>query len=270
MFRTDEDYDEFAEYIRRRARYILGGWQQEFINAVLLTSKKRTAVMQTGQVLWRAALGYVAEEGVSQQDVFFLESIDPHPLERMMPLKDRAQEGRVNPKGIPCLYAATDAETAMMETRPWVGSVLSVSELVLLRQVTVVDCSLPATFELLKTPTQEQLESNNWHVINNAFSEPVSLTDDVADYAPTQFLAEAFQTAGYDGIIYTSQMGNGKNVALFDVNVAEVASRQLRQVKKLSFAFRKVGATAYVEKYKAHLAGLEQQDNQTQMPEVTD
>ena len=37
---------------------------------------------------------------------------------------------------------------------------------------------------------------------------------------------------------------NGKKVALFDVNVAEVASRQLNHVKKLSIAFRKVGAIA--------------------------
>jgi hypothetical protein len=139
MFRTDEDFDDFAEYIRRRARCILGGRQQEFVDAVLFTSKKRTAVMPKGQVLWRATLGYVAEEGVSPYDVFFLESIDPHPLERMKPLKDRAQEGRINPKGIPCLYAPTDAETAMMETRPWVGSVLTVSQLVLLKQITAVD-----------------------------------------------------------------------------------------------------------------------------------
>ena len=152
MFRTNEDYEEFSQYVRRRARYFLGDRQQEFIDAVLLISKKRTTVMPTGQVLWRAALGYVAEEGVSQNDVFFLESINPHPLERMKPLKDRAQEGRVNPKGIPCLYAATDAETAMMETRPWVGSVLTVSQLVLQKQITAVDCSLPASFELLKTP----------------------------------------------------------------------------------------------------------------------
>jgi hypothetical protein len=95
MFRTDEDFDDFAEHIRRRARYILGGRQQEFIDAVFLTSNKRTVVMPKGQVLWRAALGYVAEEGVSPYDVFFLESIDPHPLEQMKPLKDRAQDGRV-------------------------------------------------------------------------------------------------------------------------------------------------------------------------------
>src|ERR1035441_9992943 len=111
MFQTDEDYDDFAEHVRHRARYILGGRQHEFIDAVLRTSKKRTIVMPKGQVLWRAALGYVAEEGVSQYDIFFLESIGPHPLERMKPLKNRAQEGRVNPKGIPCLYLPTDAET---------------------------------------------------------------------------------------------------------------------------------------------------------------
>ncbi len=67
--------------------------------------------MRKGQVMWRAALGCVAGEGLYPYDLFFLESIDPHPLERMKPRKDRAQEGRVNPKGIPCLYVATDAET---------------------------------------------------------------------------------------------------------------------------------------------------------------
>lgn len=269
MFRTDEDYEEFSQYVRRRARYFLGGRQQEFIAAVLLTSKKRTTVMPTGQVLWRAALGYVAEEGVSQNDVFFLESINPHPLERMKPLKDRAQEGRVNPKGIPCLYAATDAQTAMAETRPWVGSVLTVSQLVLLKQITAVDCSLPASFDL-DTRTPEQRESNNWYVINEAFSEPMSRTDDVADYAPTQFLAEAFRNEGYDGIVYESRMGSGKNVALFDVDVAEVASSQLHHVEKLFFASRRVGTTVYVEKYKERLARLGEQDTQTQVPKVTD
>jgi RES domain-containing protein len=269
MFRTNEDYEDFSRYVRGRARYFLGGRQQEFIDAVLLTSKKRTTALTTGQVLWRAALGYVAEEGVYQSDVFFLESIVPHPLERMKPLKDRAQEGRVNPKGIPCLYAATDAETALMETRPWVGSVLTVSQLVLLKQITAVDCSLPASFEL-KTPTPEQRESNNWYVINEAFSEPMSRADDVADYAPTQFLAEAFRNEGYDGIIYESRMCKGKNVALFDVDVAEVASRQLYHVEKLSFASRRVGTTVYVEKYKERLARLGEQDTQTQVRKVTD
>ena len=107
-------------------------------------------------------------------------------------------------------------------------------------------------------------------IINEAFSEPMSRADDVADYAPTQFLAEAFRNEGYDGIVYESRMGNGKNVALFDVDIAEVASRQLQHVEKLSFASRRVGTTVYVEKYKEQLARLGEQETQTQVPKVTD
>ena len=145
------------------------------------------------------------------------------------------------PKGVPCLYLATNSETAMMETRPWAGSVLTISQLVLLKQVMVVDCTLPATFNL-DVKTQEQLESNSWYVLNEAFSLPVFQAEDVADYAPTQYIAEAFRAAGYGGIMYTSQVGKGKNIALFDVHAAEVASRQVRRAKKLSFTFAEVGA----------------------------
>jgi hypothetical protein len=158
---------------------------------------------------------------------------------------------------------ATDAETAMMETRPWAGSVLTVSQLILMKQVTVVDCTLPATFDL-KSQTQEQLEDNSWYVLNEAFSLPVFQAEDVADYAPTQYVAEAFRAAGYDGIMYTSQVGNGKNVALFDVHAAEVASRQLRRSKKLSFAFAEVGAVSYEEQYREQLlAGEKKPDAET-------
>ena len=128
----------------------------------------------------------------------------------MKPLRDRTYEGRVNPKGVPCLYLATNSETAMMETRPWAGSVLTISQLVLLKQVMVVDCTLPATFNL-DVKTQEQLESNSWYVLNEAFSLPVFQAEDVADYAPTQYIAEAFRAAGYGGMMYTSQVGREKH-----------------------------------------------------------
>jgi RES domain-containing protein len=252
MFSTSEDYEYFASYIRGESRYVLDPRQHEFLEAVVETSRKRTTTLLQGQVLWRAAQGYVAEEGVHPHDVFFLESIKPHAIERMKPRRDRAYEGRVNPKGVPCLYTATSAETAMMETRPWAGSVLTVSQLVLLKPVTVVDCTLPATFDL-DIETQEQLESNSWYVLNEAFSLPVFQAEDVADYAPTQYIADAFRVAGYGGIMYTSQVGDGKNIALFDVHAAEIASRQLRRAKKLSFIFAGVGAVFYEERYREQL-----------------
>lgn len=146
----------------------------------------------------------------------------------------------------------------MMETRPWAGSVLTISQLILLKQVMVVDCTLPATFDL-DVKTQEQLESNSWYVLNEAFSLPVFQAEDVADYAPTQYIAEAFRAAGYGGIMYTSHVGTGKNIALFDVHAAEVASRQLRRAKKQSFTFAEVGAVSYEERYRDQLQASQQE-----------
>ena len=61
-----------------------------------------------------------------------------------------------------------------------------------------------------------------WTDIDNAFSRPVTLSDDEADYVPTQILAELFRSAGYDGVIYRSQFGEkGHNLALFNVADAE-------------------------------------------------
>ena len=150
----------------------------------------------------------------------------------MKPLADRAHEGRVNPRGIPCLYMATDDVTAMMEVRPWAGSVLTISHLVLLKGVTLVDCTQAAEFNL-DEPMTQRLESNNWHVLNEAFSLPVFQAEDVADYAPTQYIAEVFRAAKYDGIMYESKVGSGKNVAIFGPAIAEVVSMQLRQANNL-------------------------------------
>jgi RES domain-containing protein len=253
MFRESEDYEHFADFIRTKSRYVLDGWQQDFVNTILETSKKRTTTLPANRILWRAAQGYENPVGVHPHDVFFLEDIEPHKIERMKPLADRAHEGRVNPRGIPCLYMATDDVTAMMEVRPWAGSVLTLSHLILLKQITLVDCTQAAEFNLDKPMTQQKLESNNWHVLNEAFSLPIFQAEDVADYAPTQYIAEAFRAAKYDGIMYESKVGNGKNVAIFDPANAEVVSRQLRQANKPSFSFAKVGAVSYVEKYKEML-----------------
>lgn len=250
MFRSSEDYEYFADFIRTKSRYVLDSWQQDFVNTIVETSKKRTTTLSANQILWRAAEGYENPDRVHPHEVFFLDDIDPHKIERMKPLRDRAREGRVNPRGIPCLYMATDDVTAMMETRPWAGSVLTICRLVLLKEVTLVDCTQAAEFNLNKPMTQQRLESNNWHVLNEAFSLPVFQADDVADYAPTQYIAEAFRAAKYDGIMYESKVGNGKNIAIFDPAIAEVVSRQLRQANKPKFSFSKVGAVSFEEKYK--------------------
>jgi hypothetical protein len=106
--------------------------------------------------------------------------------------------------------------------------------MVVLKKVTLVDCSSHTAGSLEYWPrTQEELAVSNWGQINGAFSEPVNRNDDLADYAPTQFLAEAFRSAGFEGVMYNSQLGEGKNVALFDIDAAAVASRRLYRTAKI-------------------------------------
>lgn len=90
-----------------------------------------------------------------------------------------------------------------------------------------------------------------WRDIDRAFSEPVTAADDHADYAAIQFLAELFRHNGFDGIAYRSAFGPGHgssissnpplcyhNIALFDVNAAEVvAEPQLVAVTDLSLKY---------------------------------
>lgn len=80
-----------------------------------------------------------------------------------------------------------------------------------------------------------------WADIDRAFSQPVSPSDDTADYVPTQIIADLFKSKGYDGIIYRSAFGGGYNVALFDLEMAELSNCGLYTVKDLKFDFGQAG-----------------------------
>jgi hypothetical protein len=115
----------------------------------------------------------------------------------------------------------------MSETRPWIGAYLTVAELRTTKRLRVVDC-VPSLVEDLNEITFS--ETTVWAHINYAFSEPVTSTENAADYAPTQVLAEAFRVHGFDGIQYGSRVGEGESVALFDLEAADVVSRCLCKV----------------------------------------
>jgi hypothetical protein len=174
----------------------------------------------------------------------------------MKPLSYRAHEGRVNPKGIPCLYLSDDRDTAMTETRPWIGSCVSVGQFVIVRELRVVDCTGDrkqgfwiSLHDPFKQPDPATREDYVWGAINRAFSTPVTRGDDVAEYAPTQVLAEAFQSVGYDGIIYGSRLGKGKAIAIFDLTAAELANCELFRVEELLPKYASTGESYYVHRY---------------------
>jgi hypothetical protein len=100
-----------------------------------------------------------------------------------------------------------------------------------------------------KEPEPAEREQAVWHDIDLAFAEPVTRTDDTADYAPTQILAELFRETGVDGVGYRSALGKGHNLALFDLACADVINGQLYKVDKLDIGFREADNAYFVREF---------------------
>lgn len=210
--------------------------------------------MSAGEKLWRAQLGSEGDGAFTMvgTDAQGRRIYAPTPFskERMKPKSTGATEGRANVKGIPALYAATVAETALSEMRPSRGQILSLAELQIIKAQRLVDMTLYGSshtvFEIggnpsqLKSnpPDQDELEGIIWRNMDDAFAAPVERTDTSADYAATQNIAEVLKLAGWDGLIYRSFYGpKGKNVVLFDLEAAGVVNVTLRRVANVEFEF---------------------------------
>lgn len=220
-FKSWRSFQVFSYHLQRQFRYIRESEAEEFLETVLATSHDRRETIPRGQLVWRAQLGHDVRPLMESGEAI-AEEPTPYAPERMTPPADRAKEGRVNPKGIPCLYVATHRDTAIVEVRPWKGLLVSVGHFQILRELKVINCVSdeirhPIYF---REPSPQQRARAIWSHIDQAFSTPVTPDDTLADYVPTQVLAELFKSKGFDGIAYRSAFGSGHNIALFDLKVA--------------------------------------------------
>lgn len=244
MTRLDRfsDVDAFQKFSREVAfcrRYLRSPGSEQFLRSVASTCKDRLRKIPAGETFWRAQIGHNwvldAEDG--------RRTPGPHLETRMKPLPDRASEGRINPKGIPCLYFATSRDVAMSEVQPWIGSFVSVGRFRVNRDLTVADCSLLHDHDVprVENPSPAEIERFVWTSIDRAFSRPITRSDNTAEYAATQVLAEMFRTEGYDGVMYQSALSSdGKNVALFDLDCAEQVDSAIFTVRRAFFEFDEV------------------------------
>lgn len=234
----------------RKSRYIRDGRAQSFLDTVLATSDERRKAIPAGSIFWRAQQGHGSHTESHEE----IEIDVPAPLDspRMKPLVNSAREGRVNPKGIPCLYLATDKDTAMAEVRPWIGLCVSVGQFKVSRDLVVMDCSVLHGSKQrwhFEEPDPAKRETAVWSAIDHAFSEPVNPDDSTANYAPTQVLAEIFSANGCDGIVFRSLLGEGYNIALFDIDSAELINCFLYEPKKITFTFDEIANPYFVTKH---------------------
>lgn len=246
-------FQNFVRQVKYERRYILTAEVKEFLDTVIATAREREIAISKDHKLFRAQLGCEWKPTFDEQGQEFDAVPFGYKQDRMKPRVGQATEGRANPMGLPVLYLATTEETALSEVRPWIGAEASIAMFKITRDLKAVNLSIAcgnspvnhltlAAFWNLKDASPYAKQKSVWTEIDNAFSEPVTRSDDTGDYVPTQILAELFKSAGYDAIIYKSQFGKiGYNIALFDVKDAEFVSSKPYKVKRICIDFSEMG-----------------------------
>lgn len=245
-FQSWNSYWAFSTAVRFQSRFIHDKQVTSFLRAISASVKRRETTLSTGKALWRAQVGYDVDP--REQDGVEYDEPVPFKPERMKPLRHLAHEGRVNPRGIPCLYAASDKETGVSEVRPWLGALVSVAQLTpkrLLKLVNCVDGGDGRNDLYLDEPSLEIREQAVWRALGRAYSEPVDPDPGIAEYAPTQVLAEHFKKLGYDGVTYRSTLGKGFNIAVFDLDALDVVDVRLYPVSAVHYEIGEM-RTSYV------------------------
>lgn len=156
-------------------------------------------------------------------------------IEEMGPPPKRiASHGRANPPGIPYLYLASSAETAVSEVRPHTGERVCVARFIIPTDSKLVDLRNPrqlvSPIELGDETEIGKLRSDVGFLerLGEELTRPVLPQGAAIDYVPSQFLCEFIKKCGYDGVVYRSAIGDGINLALFKPDFAK-PSKQLTE-----------------------------------------
>ena len=249
IFENHRSYRQFVSDVRKNFRYVFSDDTITFLCSFREMASHYEASIQKDNIFCRSQIGH-SDRPLEDDDGNEIDMIPcAFPPKRMKPLKDKAREGRANPKGIPYLYLSNDRETAIAECRPWVGQYVSLGYFRITQKLKLVHFTQEKTSGkiYLSTPPVEEIDRIVWEDINRAFSTPVLPDDLTSDYVPTQILAEVAKSKGYDGIAYKSRLGGGVNVALFDTELAELTSCDLFIVGKVHYEFRRADNTYYIQ-----------------------
>lgn len=199
------EWKDFKDYLRNENRF-----HSKYINldelAILLKDTK--VILNEGTKFYRARISGKQKYKNSEMGA---------------PPNDKASAGRVNSKGISCLYLASQRHTAVKEIRASVYDYVTIATFRLNRSVKVLDLSEIA----MKSPFYEAKSKvkfliNQKHLAQIAFdiSKPLARSDSDLDYLPTQYISDLAKYLGYDGVKYNSTFDSSTyNVALFDENV---------------------------------------------------
>jgi hypothetical protein len=154
--------------------------------------------------------------------------------------------GRANPAGIPYLYLASDATTAVSETRPHTGDKACVAEFTIPPGLKLLDLRHPkllvSPFPLADEDKMGQLRSDIAFLerLGEELTRPILPQGAMIDYVPSQYLCEFMKKCGWDGVIYRSSVSDGMNLALFKPALATARIVRPYAIHKLTVEVRPV------------------------------
>lgn len=223
-----EDMRQFQHLVvglRTKNRFHVSPDTERFVtNLIEYARRSKTVQLTPDTPFWRARL-----HDVLAKEILALEQLGAPPAHL-------AGHGRLNPRGIPYLYLASDELTAVSEVRPWKHAELTLAEFRVTRPISVVNFTSQDQFAQPAQPGMAGADFTWRELITWLFSAPFDPRDDTA-YVPTQYLAERVKASEFDGIIYDSALHEGGyNVALFDPTLAVAQGRKKARVSSVSVA----------------------------------
>lgn len=161
------------------------------------------------------------------------------PDEMKKPPERSVNAGRANPVGIPYLYAASDALTAIAEIRPHKGDSVSVAAIAANERLILADLRNPrktiSPFELTEDDlNQLYIDIEYFCKLGEELCKPILPRDAHLEYLSTQYLCEFIKHCGFDGVVYKSSVGEGDNYAIFHddkLTVANVIAYEVTETK---------------------------------------
>lgn len=241
------DWYEFREFTTTHCNILLPKKQRKFLETIVEVAGKKKKSFDRGERLYRARKG--CEERKIAGDVLMPAKAFSGKDINIPPPKKRCA-GRVNSKGIPCLYLGTDKNTVIAECKPYKEEPISVVCFEMKEKLDLVDFSsedyrgffLPLDMSNLFSYRKEKvnpdfLEKIIWGQINVDFSRPIHPEESKREYIPTQIITKVLKKNGFKGVIFNSSLTStdGDNVALFDSKAVEEVpnSAEVLQVDKI-------------------------------------
>ena len=176
----------------------------------------RTSI-DNNQIFYRARVGYSKREYDYLDGHLEINYIySPYSNKEISsPPPSKSESGRLNRVGVSFLYCATNEYTAISEIRPHPGDKVSIGTFKPKEKLIIFDSTKIFLFNYYKN--DELLDEYFLYInsVNKLFQKhiPPSKRD---NYSITQLIADSIRKLGFDGILFNSSIGEGKNLVIFN------------------------------------------------------